>query len=240
MPLLNLTIGVCHDGGDVASQLTSLPTTDSTFSAGSVASVDSYVYPEVDTFQDDDEESYDPYLKPLVKAKAKGNRSSDNLLSIKKSIVTKEPSTPETARETTRDSMSSTQGFSFHHSFPSFSPHSFSPPKFLMIPKRVVQAPHSPPEIVEFEDEESPMLKEREYWNEIANLRLDNHGIVHLRTAEALMQLGNSHMRCEVSVVALGFSTRCNDVSYLHDYLFHRNTRMRSRFSEEQVAFFEE
>jgi hypothetical protein len=53
---------------------------------------------------------------------------------------------------------------------------------------------------MEDESREVARLKEREYWNKVANKQLDNNGIVHLRTAEALMQLGSAHMRCEVRI----------------------------------------
>jgi hypothetical protein len=82
----------------------------------------------------------------------------------------------------------------------------FMPPATRIIPRRVsdVESESQPPEIsilihVDEETKPKPAQKERKYWNKIADGRLGHFGIVNLRTAEALMQLGSSHMRCEVS-----------------------------------------
>jgi hypothetical protein len=205
MPLLNLSIQVLQhhesDSDSQTSELTSLPATDESFSAGSIASVDSFVYPEVDTFPDDDAESYDPYLKPLIQErKARVRRKYPNISPKKKSPM-KEPTTPDTAYESIGDSPSSVPtGLQVPNFF------SFTPPPTLMIPRRVsvVEPESQPPESsvvihVEEEPNPKPARRERKYWNKIADGRLGHFGIVNLRTAEALMQLGSSHMRCEVS-----------------------------------------
>lgn len=203
MPLLNLAaLGArMHrrtDSGDSTSELSSLPPTEESFSAGSIITIDSFVYPEVDTFAEDDNESYDPYLRPLMKERRirLGNRLK-SLPSFKKSPIKAPISTPETAYETITESPTSmkvtkAQKGRFR---------SFKPPSFLEIPARLSPIRREESIVIHVEEEEPkvvPGKKEREYWNRIANKQLDNNGIVHLRTAESLLQLGNAHMRCEV------------------------------------------
>lgn len=206
MPFLNLLISVRQrhesESGSYTSELTLLPPTEASLSSGSIATVDSYVYTEVDTFPDDDGESCDPYLKPLIKErKAKGRRKYPNVSPKKTNpMKMKEPVSPDTtAYESFGDSSSSVPGFDFA----SFS--LFTPSSTLKIPRRVsVVEPESQPEssmVINIEEKRpTPGRKERTYWNKIASGRLENFGVVNLRTAEAFMQLGYSHMRCDVSV----------------------------------------
>jgi hypothetical protein len=205
MPFLNLLIGVRQrhesESGSYTSELTLLPPTEASLSSGSIA-VDSYVYPEVDTFPDDDGESCKPLLKPLIKErKAKDRRKYPNVSPKKTSpMKMKDPVSPDTtAYESVGDSSSSVPGFDFV----SFSLFTLS--STLKIPRRIsfVEPESQPESSIVFNVEEKPPTrgrKERKYWNKIASGRLDNFGVVHLRTAEALMQLGYSHMRCNVSV----------------------------------------
>jgi hypothetical protein len=205
MPLLNLSIQVFQhlksESGSHQSELTSLPATDESLSAGSIASIDSFVYPEADTFPDDDAESYDPYLKPLMKErKARARCKYPNIPPKKKSPM-KVPATSDTAYASLGGSPSSVPS-GLH--VPNFF--SSTPPSTLMIPRRIsVKEPESQPlessTIIDVDEEPKPKpaRKERKYWIKIANRRLGRFGLVNLRTAEALMQLGSSYMRCEVS-----------------------------------------
>ena len=209
MPLLNLTaIGVRRprrsDSDDSTSQLSSFPPTEESFSVRSVKSIDSFVYPEGDAFADDDNESCVPYLKPLMKERRIPMRNRvKNLPSLhNKSPVKATVGTPVTAYESISDSPTAMKattkrtGGRFH---------SFKPPSFLEIPTMFSSIRKEDSIIIQVEGEElkeNKGLKEREYWNKIANKSIENRGIVHLRTAETLLLLGNSHMRCEVSMLA--------------------------------------
>jgi len=209
MPLLNLAaIGARRRRSDSylddsTSQLSSLPPTEESFSAGSIHSIDSFVYPEVDTFAEDDNESFDPYLKPLITERRIRLRNRlKNLPSFKQSqSPVKEPLTPDTtAYETISESptsMNVTKASKGRFA-------SFKPPPFLEIPARFSPARIEDSIVIHVEDEKPkvvPGKKEREYWNKVANKQIDNSGIVHLRTADSLLQLGNAHMRCEVSMI---------------------------------------
>ena len=193
-----------------SSELSSLPPTEESFSAGSINSLDSFVYPEVDTL-DDDNESYDPYLKPLMKERRIRLR---NRLTKLPSFSSKSPGrkehqgTPETtAYESMSESPASVKVISKRPG----RLRVFQPPSFLEVPVKMKRhhfpktsaTPSDDTVIIHLEDEpnDMPGLKERDYWNKVANKQLDTNGIVHLRTAEALMQLGSAHMQCEVSFV---------------------------------------
>jgi Tfp pilus assembly protein PilF len=181
-----------------------LPPTEESFSAYSVNSIDSFVYPEVDTL-DDDNQSYDPYLTPLMKERKIG---LTNRLKKLPSLSSKSPgrkveqvATPETmAYESLSEYPESTKVISKRPGRLRVCKLSF-----LEVPVRMKrhhptsQKPSDDTVIIHLKDEpqDVPRLKERDYWNIVANKQLDNNGIVHLRTAEALMQLGGAHMRCE-------------------------------------------
>jgi hypothetical protein len=240
MPLLNLRWARRRDEHleiDVssASQLSSLPPTEESFSAGSINNIDPFVYPEVDTL-DDDNQSYDPYLTPLLKER---NIGLPNRLKKLPSLSSKSPgrkveqvATPETmAYESMSESPESIKVISKR---PGRS--RVCKPSFLEVPVRMKRHHHHPTSqkpsddtvIVHIEDEpkDVPGLKEREYWNNVANKQLDNNGIVHLRTAEALMQLGSAHMRCEVSFVSSSYLILDIDSNTtLTLVFFNRNSR---------------
>lgn len=184
------------------SLLSSLPPTEESFSAGSINSIDSFVYPEVDTFAEDDNEEYDPYLRPLMKERRirLGNRIKSLPTLITKSPVKEQPpiSTPDTAH----DSFTESPTYMRAIKAPRGRFRAFKPPSFLDLPTRFSHAKREDSIVIHLEDEEPkpiPAKKEREYWNRVANKLLDNYDIVHVRTAETLLQLGNAHMRCEVS-----------------------------------------
>lgn len=235
MPLLNLLWARRRDEHleiDVssASQLSSLPPAEESFSAGSDNSIDSFVYPEVD----DDNQSYDPYLTPLMKERKIG---LTNRLKKLPSLSSKSPgrkveqvATPETmAYESMSESPESIKVISKR---PGRS--RVYKPSFLEVPVRMKrhhptsQKPSDDTVTIHLEDEpqDVPGLKEREYWNNVANKQLDNNGIVHLRTAEALMQLGSAHMRCEVSFVSASYLILDIDSNTtLTLVFFNRNSR---------------
>jgi hypothetical protein len=238
MPLLNLLWGRRRDEHleiDVssASQLSSLPPTEESFSAYSVNSIDSFVYPEVDTL-DDDNQSYDPYLTPLMKERKIG---LTNRLKKLPSLSRKSPgrkveqvATPETmAYESLSEYPESTKVISKRPGRLRVCKLSF-----LEVPVRMKrhhptsQKPSDDTVIIHLKDEpqDVPRLKERDYWNIVANKQLDNNGIVHLRTAEALMQLGGAHMRCEVSFVSASYLILDIDSNTMLTLVFfNRNSR---------------
>lgn len=207
MPLLNLVRarrGHQWSEGDSTSELSSLPPTEESFSAGSINSIDSFVYPEADTLEDDNG-SYDPYLKPLMKERKIRLRNRLKKLPSFKSTPTKgDDRTPETAAY---ESMSeSPTSMKIMQKRPGKLRH-FKPPSFLEIPARFTLPSKNKDDTVtiQLEDLEEPKvsgMEEREHWNNITNKQLDNNGIVHLRTAEALIELGRAHMRCEVSMTS--------------------------------------
>lgn len=191
------------------SQLSSLPPTEESFSAGSINSIDSFVYPEVDTFADDENESYDPYLKPLMKERRiRLTNRLKRLPSLKKNSLVKDddeqhPVTPDTTEyEAISDSTTSMKVTKVQA--PKARRFSFHPPSFLEIPAKASTVNNRDDvTFVDIDDEEEEpkalsAVREREYWNKIANARLDSYSIVHVRTAETLLQLGNAHMRCQV------------------------------------------
>jgi hypothetical protein len=218
MPLLNLAaIGARRlrrrNSDESTSQLSSLPPTEDSLSAGSINSIDSFVYPEGDAFTDDENESYDPYLKPLMKERKirLGNRLKNLPSFPNKSPVKASVGTPDTAYESISDSPTSMKASTKRTG----RFRSFKPPSFLEVPTKFAPIRNEDSIIIHVEDEKpkvNPGLREREYWNKVANKTLHKNGIVHLRTAEALLQLGNSHMRCEVSMVAAAFVVIACDV----------------------------
>jgi hypothetical protein len=140
-------------------------------------------------------ESQPPENSIVLHARRKYPNSSP-----KKKSRMKEPATPDTACESLGDSPSLVPA---GNQAPNFF--SFTPPATVMIPRRVsvVEPKSQPPDSskihVKEEPKPKPAREERRYWNKIADGRLGHFGILNLRTAEALMQLGSSHMRCEVS-----------------------------------------
>lgn len=101
----------------------------------------------------------------------------------------------------------------------------FRPPPFLEIPARLSHDTLQNEEsiVIHVDDEESralPGKKERDYWNQVANKQLDRNGIVHLRTAEALLHLGDAHMRCEVSIKSVTMKGIQANAPFSHDINF--------------------
>ena len=80
-----------------------------------------------------------------------------------------------------------------------------SPPSTLQLSKKITteKAPDTRSVSLQTDKEDTIVVearKERRYWERIVEGRVAMLGIVHVQTAEGLMNLGNAHMECEVCV----------------------------------------
>ena len=167
--------------GNLSYQLSSIQEncTDS-FSCGSTVSADSYVKAH-ELIEDSDVHSYDPYLDGDIRRNRKQIQQSERSL------------TPATLPSSSPDDYShSTDG---NREVPILK---------IEIPKQrltrhistIEDRSRISPEILKAQDE-------RTYWNIVVSTRIQHYSAVHPATAQALMQLGHAHARCNEPTQAL-------------------------------------
>jgi tetratricopeptide (TPR) repeat protein len=191
-----VSINVSMDSSSLA--LSSKPGLLDNFSGCSITSADSFVnvLESFSSHDDDDEQLNDPYLARPRRRQAPQQQQYvvsdyfDEFVTSCPNTSCHPPEEPDFASAISTKFKSTSL---MSNSFPSTA---------LRIPSIVRRTQESSPNVLLDDDKSEAQVtltkikqKEQTYWNTVLAARKMTHGIVHRKTAEAFMYLGNSHMR---------------------------------------------